>query len=230
MYDEISRIKKAKAIIYVLNDYFGTNKVKKLKILDVGASSGIMDNEISKHVNNVIGIDIDSQAIKFAQKKFKRKNLKFKVDDAMNLKEKPNTYDVVICAHVYEHVPDSAKLFKEIYKVLKPNGVCYLAAINSLWPMEPHYNLLFLSWLPRNLANIYVKLMGKANEYYEHPLSYWEIKKMTTYFAEIDYTSKIVINPKKFGYGNFQIENPITNFIAKFAKYFTPTMFLLLKK
>ena len=33
--------------------------------------------------------------------------------------------------------------------------------------MEPHYNLPFLSYLPKSTANYYVRFTGKAKKYYE---------------------------------------------------------------
>src|SRR5258708_3577504 len=123
MYHKKSRELKAIRIIKTLLDYFGKRKIKNLKVLDIGASTGIIDNILAKSFKEVIGTDIDKDAVKFAQENFKRKNLRFKVDDAMKLSFKDNSFDVVICTHVYEHVPNPNKLFKEIYRVLKPGGV-----------------------------------------------------------------------------------------------------------
>ena len=36
------------------------------------------------------------------------------------------TFDVVICNHVLEHVPDDAAAMREIFRVLRPGGVAYL--------------------------------------------------------------------------------------------------------
>ena len=33
-----------------------------------------------------------------------------------------NTFDVIVCSHVLEHVPDDDKAMRELYRVLKPNG------------------------------------------------------------------------------------------------------------
>ncbi len=33
-----------------------------------------------------------------------------------------NTFDVILCSHVLEHVPDDDKAMRELYRVLKPNG------------------------------------------------------------------------------------------------------------
>lgn len=225
MYDPISREQKAIRMVKTLSDYYGKNKIKSLSVLDVGASTGIIDNVLAKHFKKVIGTDIDKGAIHFAKKTFKRKNLSFKVDDAMKLTFKENTFDIAICTHVYEHVPNPQKLFDEIYRVLKPNGVCYLASVNSLWPMEPHYHLPFLSYLPKNIADLYVKLMGKADKYYETLTTYWGIKKLTIKFKQIDYTNKIFKNPKKYGYEENGLE-----LLAPIAKYISPTIFWILIK
>lgn len=227
MYDIQSREQKGVRMVKTLGHYFGHNKLKKLKVLDVGASTGIIDNVLAKSFGLVTGIDIDKKAIDYATNQFGRKNLKFMVDDAMKLSFKNNSFDVVICAHVYEHVPNSQKLFSEIYRILKPGGICYLAAINSLWPLEPHYDLLFLSWLPKNLAHQYVQLFRKAEKYHETPKNPWQLTKMVSKFRIHDYTKKIIENPEVFGYPkNWKLLSPIT-FLAK---YLSPTLFWLLEK
>ncbi len=225
MYHKKSREQKAIRITKTLSHFFGTNNIKKLKLLDVGASTGIIDNILAKNFKEVIGTDIDKNAIKFARKNFVKKNLKFKDEDAMKLTFKDNLFDVVICTHVYEHVPSPKKLFNEIYRVLKPGGVCYLAAQNKLWPLEAHHNLPFLSYLPKNIADIYIRIFRNKKEYYEHPMNYWELKEVLKKFKINDYTPKILNEPKKFGYNNQNI-----GILSQIFKYFTPTLFWILEK
>ena len=229
MYDTKSREQKAMRMVKTLGHYFGHSKLKKLKVLDVGASTGIIDNVLAKNFDSVTGIDIDKVALDYAKTKYKRTNLKFQLGDAMKLKFKDNSFDIVICAHVYEHVPNSQKMFLEIYRVLKPKGVCYLAAVNSLWPMEPHYDLLFLSWLPKDLANIYVRIFGKAEKYHETPRNPWQLSHMIydLRFRIYDYTEKIIKNPEFFGYPkSWKLLFPV----SFLAKYVSPTLFWLLEK
>ncbi|SRR5258708_40060761 len=225
MYDKKTREQKGIRITKTLSDFFGENKIKKLKLLDVGASTGIIDNVLAKSFKEVIGTDIDKDAIKFATKSFVKKNLKFKDEDAMNMTFKNNSFDIVVCTHVYEHVPNPKKLFSEIYRVLKPGGACYLAAQNKLWPLEAHHNLLFLSYLPKNLADIYIRMFRNKKEYYEHPMNYWELQKALKKFKVHDYTPKILSEPKKFGYSNKSI-----GIVGSLFTYFTPTLFWIIEK
>ena len=37
-----------------------------------------------------------------------------------------NTFDVVFCNHVLEHIPDDTKAMKELFRVLKPKGMAVL--------------------------------------------------------------------------------------------------------
>ncbi|MBI3397447.1 class I SAM-dependent methyltransferase [Candidatus Woesebacteria bacterium] len=232
MYDKTSRINKASRIIKTLGDYIGQEKLKALTVLDVGASTGIIDFYLSKHFNHITGIDIDHKAIFYANRQFKRKNLVFKTGDALRLVFPKNKFDIIICTHVYEHVPNPGKLFEEIYRVLKPGGIVYFAAINSLWPIEPHYDLPFLSYLPKKLANIYVSLFNRAKRYYETPLNYWQLEKLTKNFSKIDYTSKILDDPVKFGYKGYPIKpiQPLIRPLSRILKFLTPTFFWMLVK
>jgi len=234
MYDVESRKDKARKIVKLLELAVGKDKVSKMRVLDIGGSTGIIDCILSESFKKIIGIDIDKQAIDYANKKFKRKNLKFEVGDALNLHYKDDSFDLVICTHVYEHVADQEKLFKEIHRVLKKNGLCYLAATNRLWILEPHYNLPFLSWLPKRLANLYMKTTGKGDQYYESPLTYWGLRRLTSRFRIIELTDKIIRNLETYGYNtNIFRKAPLRYIIfllSPLAKYLSPTFIWILVK
>lgn len=46
--------------------------------------------------------------------------------DLCNLPFKNDTYDMILCNHVLEHIVDDVKAIKEIYRVLKPGGKAIL--------------------------------------------------------------------------------------------------------
>lgn len=46
--------------------------------------------------------------------------------DICNLPFEDNSYDIIFCNHVLEHIPDDTKAMQELYRVLKPNGMAIL--------------------------------------------------------------------------------------------------------
>jgi SAM-dependent methyltransferase len=48
------------------------------------------------------------------------------IDVCNMLKYKEGMYDLIICSHVLEHVPDDARALKELHRVLSPGGMAFL--------------------------------------------------------------------------------------------------------
>ena len=46
--------------------------------------------------------------------------------DICDLPFEDNSYDVIFCNHVLEHIPDDDKAMEELYRILKPNGMAIL--------------------------------------------------------------------------------------------------------
>ncbi len=184
-------------MLSVLEDFL-PKPLSKCDILNVGGSAGAIDNFLANHAAKVVGIDIDEGAIRHARQAFQKKNLEFHVADALNMPFNDASFDVVICSHVYEHVPDPAQMFDEIYRVLRPEGVCYFSAGNRLMWNEPHYNLPLLAILPRPLAHLYIRAAGKADHYHEKHLTYWGLKSLVRNFRRKDYTVRLINEPSRF--------------------------------
>ena len=56
---------------------------------------------------------------------------------------------------------------------------------------EPHYGLYFLSWLPRKLADRYIRAKGRGDWYDCRPFSQGEIRRaMSAHFGIEDATSE----------------------------------------
>lgn len=197
VYDVENRERKARTMIAVLTDYL-SEPLDNYDLLNVGGSAGIIDNYLADHFHRVVGIDIDKPAISHAQATFQRDNLEFRLADALDLPFADDSFDVVVCSHVYEHVPDPYKMFSEIKRVLKQDGICYFSAGNRLMWNEPHYSLPLLSVLPRPLAHIYIRLAGKSSHYHEKHLSYWGLKTLVKDFSCTDYTARLVAEPGKY--------------------------------
>lgn len=203
--------------------------------LDIGGSAGYVAKALSPFVDKVFVIDIDEHALEFGKKNNHAKNIVYKTGDAMKLDFKDKSIDIIICNQVYEHIPNHKQLIKEIYRVLKDNGICYFGGNNRFIIMEPHYRLPFLSWFPKKLANIYIKKARNLDYYYESHLSYVDLKKLFRSFVIDDYTVPIIKTPEKFSADDLVKKNSIPSRLPKaFLKLIEPCIpgyvFILYKK
>ena len=233
MYEAQGRERKAQTMVAVLEDYFQV-PLNKLCLLNVGSSSGMIDNYLAHYFRAVVGVDIDEPAIDQARDDFQKDNLEFQVGDALSLQFPANSFDVVICSQVYEHVPSPHKMLDEIFRVLVPGGVCYFAAGNKLMWNEPHYNLPLLSAIPRPLAHAYIRLAKKAPLYHELHYTYWGLRKLVGRFVIYDYTLKTISCPKKYHIDYMippgSIKAAIAKLIAGKLRWLSPGYIWLLEK
>lgn len=102
---------------------------KGLKILDIGFGNGLNIFSFKKN-NEVFGIEITQNMVDFANriaKKKKFKNYCFKLYNGFGyIPFDSDFFDIVICSHVLEHVPDDEFMIKEIYRVLKKQGISFI--------------------------------------------------------------------------------------------------------
>lgn len=224
---------KVEKMLSVLKDT-GIMDRKNDLALDVGCSGGYFIEGMTPYFNTVLGFDIDIHALTSANKTDKSENLVYVAADSMNMPLMDNSVDLVICNHVYEHVPDAEELFSEIFRVLRKDGLCYFGAVSRLSVIEPHYFLPFLSWFPKKLSHLYMRLAKKGDYYYEKPRTYWGLKKLINNFQVDDYTLEIVANPDKYHARDLFPEKGVLSkipmFVWKIFYYFLPGYIFILKK
>ncbi len=129
---------------------------KGIKVLDIGCGGGLACEFLAKRGANVSGIDLSLNSIKVAQEHAKKSNLQidYQCGVAEDLPYKENTFDVVVCFDVLEHVEDWEKVICEIYRVLNKNGIFLFDTINKtfkskfimIWLLED-----ILKQIPRGL-------------------------------------------------------------------------------
>jgi ubiquinone/menaquinone biosynthesis C-methylase UbiE len=190
------RTQKFEKMLSVLQDFYPWTQ--SLNCLDIGCSSGIITSLLGNHFQMSIGVDIDQEAIQYAQNHSSSNRVQFLIADSMALPFHDNSMDVIICNHIYEHVPQAKQMIDEVYRVLKEDGYCYFSAGNKYIIVEGHYHLPFLSWIPKRLAHCYLRMTRKGNFYYEEHLSLRGLKRLVRNFRIHDYTLSIIRNPKKF--------------------------------
>ena len=106
--------------------------LKNIKILDIGCGGGLLSEPMSRLGANVLGIDASKKNIevaKFHANKNKLKiNYKVASPEMLNAKLK---FDVILNMEIVEHVEDINFFIKESSKLLKKNGLMFVATLNK---------------------------------------------------------------------------------------------------
>jgi 2-polyprenyl-3-methyl-5-hydroxy-6-metoxy-1,4-benzoquinol methylase len=200
MFDEEGRLQKARKTVAVILDSLRSDGLdpQRVKVLDIGCSTGILTHHYAVFFGRVVGVDIDDGAVEWAQKNRAAENIEYRVGDSMELPFSAAEFDVVTCTHIYEHVPDAQRMMDEIYRVLNPGGVCYFAAENRVRLWDGHYNLPLLTVLPKTPADWFVRLMRRGDGRYETHFTVRGLRRLVQRFEIADYTRAVVRDPVAF--------------------------------
>ena len=191
------RERKATKIVQALMLHLNSDNLSGLTCLDLGCSIGIISRSMASAGAHIIGVDIDLDALRLANKP-RSKNPNFVLSDAGATPFDDETFDILICSQVYEHTPSLTLLVDEIQRVLKTGGMCFFSGPNRWAVMEEHYHLPFLSWLPKAWADRYLRWSGRAIEYYECPRSAGELREALADFEIDDLTPELLLQPERF--------------------------------
>ncbi len=119
----------------IINNFKLQNKSKPLSgvdILDIGCGGGLLSEPMSRMGANVTGIDASDKNIKIAKLHSKKNKLKINYlcssPENLNVKKK---FDVILNMEIVEHVEDIDFFLKSCSKLLKKNGIMFVATINK---------------------------------------------------------------------------------------------------
>lgn len=189
--DEESRKDKASKIADLLKAHSKINLATSI-CADIGCSSGVITETLTPLFRHIIGLEYDWVGLKNIRDR-RLVGPSFLQGDAMFLPFADESIDFMICAQIYEHVPNDEILFAEIYRTLRPGGLVFFSGPNKLYPIEPHYFLPFLHWLPQELADRYLKLFHLGDHYYERSRTLWGLRKLMRAFEINDVTLQVII-------------------------------------
>ncbi len=111
---------------------YNKTPLKNIKILDIGCGGGLLSEPMCRLGAKVTGIDASEKNIKIAKLHSKKNNLQ--IDYFCSSPEKFNTinkFDVILNMEIVEHVDDVNFFLKSCSKLLKKNGIMFVATLNK---------------------------------------------------------------------------------------------------
>ena len=123
---------KEKLISHFKRDLNSEKPLKELKILDIGCGGGLLCEPLKRLGAVMTGIDASNNNIEVAKLHSKEMNLNIKYiccsPENINLK---NEFDVILNMEVVEHVSNVDLFIQSCSKLIKKNGIMFVATINK---------------------------------------------------------------------------------------------------
>ena len=106
--------------------------LNKINLLDIGCGGGLLSEPMCRLGANVVGIDASAKNIKVAKFHAKKNRLKINYKVASPEKLKTNIkFDIILNMEIVEHVENVDFFIKESTKLLKKNGIMFVATLNK---------------------------------------------------------------------------------------------------
>ncbi|MGM0568244.1 MAG: class I SAM-dependent methyltransferase [Elusimicrobiota bacterium] len=145
-------------------------------VLDAGCGEGYIINDICRELNcDIFGIDINAEAVKFAQTLFQDVHrVKLMIGNINDLPFDDCSFDLVICNEVLEHLEKPLDGLNELRRVSKGKVIISV-------PHEPYFRLSNL------LALKHIKKIGNAPGHINHFTKNRLSNLITDYFCDYEF-------------------------------------------
>jgi 2-polyprenyl-3-methyl-5-hydroxy-6-metoxy-1,4-benzoquinol methylase len=164
--------------------------IPKVTILEIGCSTGDLLNYFHKKkgipIENLIGIETDSEAADYARKVFGLQVYTSLRDSHSQGK----TFDYIVLWHTLEHIHTIHETLHSAAQQLKPDGILVIALPNPTSSDAKHYQENWIAWdAPRHLYHFVPETLEKLLE-----LHNLRVIKQLAYFPDTLYNT---INSEK---------------------------------
>ncbi|HFD39950.1 MAG TPA: bifunctional 2-polyprenyl-6-hydroxyphenol methylase/3-demethylubiquinol 3-O-methyltransferase UbiG [Anaerolineae bacterium] len=107
--------------------------LKGKRVVDVGCGGGILSESMAARGAEVVGIDAGKAPLTVARLHALESGIELdyrQLTAEQLAEEEPESFDVVTCMEMLEHVPDPASVLRACARLVKPGGDVFLSTIN----------------------------------------------------------------------------------------------------
>lgn len=108
-------------------------ELKHQKIVDIGCGGGILSEALAHAGGDVLGVDLSQDLLEVADLHGLESGIQVsyrKISAEALALEQPESFDVVTCMEMLEHVPDPLSIIKSCAKLAKPQGKLFFSTLN----------------------------------------------------------------------------------------------------
>ncbi len=139
-------------------------------VLDIACGEGYGSNILAQKAKNVLGVDVDSECVKSAKKKYVQDNLSFLSGSTSKIPANDETFDVVVSFETIEHHDKHDEMLMEIKRVLKKNGILIISTPDKLYYSD---NTEFKN--EHHVKELYKdEFKGLINNYFNHSCFFYQ--------------------------------------------------------
>ncbi|MBU3153611.1 class I SAM-dependent methyltransferase [Clostridium estertheticum] len=186
----LENVKKPWGVMFYRVVWEQLSQITNSKILDFGSGLGITANHLAKN-NEVVAIEPNADMVEM---RICKNNYKQMIGDIEQLKQQEDSsFDLVVCHNVLEYAEDPKEIFREFYRVLRPNGIISMVKHN-------HAGRIMSKVIFENNMDEAIRLLngGVSNVANFGQVNYYNINDITGWIGELDINIEKVLGIRTF--------------------------------
>jgi 2-polyprenyl-3-methyl-5-hydroxy-6-metoxy-1,4-benzoquinol methylase len=133
-FDHLAEAYDAATSIERKHDFFlGNLPRRRRRVLDIGCGTGLLAQELSKHFESVLGIDISERMLAVARATRSTPNIEYRLADASSAILE-GEFDAIVSHTTFHHITDMAGTITRLKNLLAPQGRFLIIDLVDRWP------------------------------------------------------------------------------------------------